>query len=123
MNYSEIAEFSKDFKKLSKRHGTLVGDFKIMKKNAIELYHLRNIDNQSVFPVPGFCSESIKIYKVKKFACKSLPGRGCKSGLRVIYAHHPDRAEVVFIEIYFKSNQENESRERIKEYFKNENKS
>ena len=119
MKYSEINEFTKDFKKLSKRFKTLADDLVVLKKNAIELYHLMKIDNQSVFPIPGFCSEEILVCKVKKFACRSLPGRGCRSGLRLIYAYHKEKGEAVFIELYFKSDQENENKERIREYLRN----
>jgi hypothetical protein len=118
MKYNQIDEFVKDFKKLSKRFKTLAEDFELLKKTVIELYHVLKIDNQSVFPIPGFCSEKILICKVKKFACRSLPGRGCRSGLRLIYVYNKEQNEVVFIELYFKSDQKNESRERIKEYFK-----
>jgi hypothetical protein len=121
MKYSETDEFAKDFKKLSKRLKTLAGDFETMKKNAIEFYHLKKIDNKSVFPIPGFCSEKILICKVKKFACRSLSGRGCRSGLRLIYAYQKEQEEVIFIELYFKSDQVNEDRDRIKEYLKNKN--
>jgi len=88
------------------------------KHNAIELCHIKNINNESVFPIPDFCNEVIKIYKLKKFACKSLKGRGVKSGIRVIYAYHITSSKIEFIEIYFKGEKENENRERIKEYLK-----
>lgn len=89
------------------------------KRNAIELYHLMKIDNQSVFPIPDYCTKEIQICKIKKFACKSLKGRGGQSGIRIIYAYHFSISPAVeFIEIYFKSDQRNENRERIKEYLK-----
>jgi len=55
----------------------------------------------------------LKFFKVKKFQCKSLKGRGAKSGVRVIYAYLPDEQKIVFLEIYFKTDQENEKKERI----------
>jgi hypothetical protein len=58
-----------------------------------------------------------EIYKVVKFACKSLKGRGVKSGLRVIYAYFPDQDKVEFIESYFKAEQENGDRTRIKRLY------
>lgn len=42
------------------------------------------------------------------------------SGIRVIYAYHIAASKVDFIEIYFKGEKENEDRERIKEYLKNQ---
>jgi hypothetical protein len=88
------------------------------KRNAIELYHIRRIDNQSVFPIEGLCTDEIKILKIKKFACKSLKGRGAKSGIRIIYAFHCQSCKVDFIEIYFKSEKRIENRDRIKDYLK-----
>jgi len=118
IEYFATPSFQKDLKRLLKKHRTLEDDLEIAKRDAIELYHLKRIDNESVFPIPKFCSETIKICKIKKFACKSLKGRGSKSGIRVIYAFHQQGYKVEFIEIYFKSEKENEDRNRIKEYIK-----
>ena len=112
--------FRKDLKRLLKKHRTLREDLKVVKCNAIELYHLKNIDNQSILPIQGFCSDKILICKIRKFACKALKGRGSKSGIRVIYAFHCQSYKVELIEIYFKGVKENEDRERIKKYLKND---
>jgi len=119
IKYNAIDLFQKDLKQLLKKYRTLEEDLETAKRNAIELYHLKRIDNQSVFPIQGFCTEEIQIYKIKKFACKALKGRGSKSGIRVIYAFHCQSCKVDFIELYFKGNKENEDYERIKEYLKN----
>jgi hypothetical protein len=119
IDYCETPEFQKDFKKLLKKFKTLEDDFELAKKAAIELYHIQKINNLSVFPMPGFYKEPIQIMKMKKFACKSLGGRGAKSGIRIIYAINSLSYKVDFIEIYFKGDQENEDRERIKAYLKN----
>jgi len=116
IEYFKTDFFKKDFKKLLKKFRSLESDIEVAKKNAIELYHIKKIDNQSVFPIPGFCSEEIIVCKLKKFACKALKGRGSKSGIRIIYAYFTKKSRVDFIEIYYKGNQENEDRERIKNY-------
>ena len=116
LEYYETDLFQKDFKKLAKKFRTLPDDFAVAKKNAIELLHLHQLDNQSIFAVEGECSSEIMIYKLKKFACKSLNGRGNKSGIRIIYAYHVPTHKVVFLELYFKADQANESRPRIREY-------
>jgi mRNA-degrading endonuclease RelE of RelBE toxin-antitoxin system len=118
IEYYIIKSFRKDLKKLLKKYRTLEEDLETAKRNAIELYHLKNINNRSVFPIEGFCSEEILICKIKKFACKALKGRGSRSGIRIIYAFHCQSYKVDFIEIYFKGDKENEDRERIKEYLK-----
>jgi len=90
----------------------------LAKTAAIELYHVKKINNLSVFSISDFCTEEIQIYKIKKFACKALKGRGSKSGIRIIYAFHCQCCKVDFIEMYFKGEKENEDRERIKNYLK-----
>src|SRR5579872_5678029 len=101
IKYDEIDFFKKDFKGLKKRFKTLDEDLKTAKKNAIELFHLQNIDNQSVVLIPGLSNEKFQIYKLRKFACKSLKGRGVQSGIRIIYAYALEHGMVMFIEIYF----------------------
>jgi len=118
IEYNETDLFQKDLKHLLKKFPTLKDDIEIAKKNAIELYHINKIDNQSVFPIQGFCTSKIKVYKLKKFACKALKGRGSKSGIRIIYAFHLETSKVVFIQLYFKGEQLNEDRERITKYIR-----
>mgnify|MGYP000910955415 FL=1 len=118
IEYNETNLFQKDLKHLLKKFPTLKDDIEIAKKNAIELYHINKIDNQSVFPIQGFCTSKIKVYKLKKFACKALKGRGSKSGIRIIYAFHLETSKVVFIQLYFKGEQLNEDKDRIKEYLR-----
>lgn len=118
IKYNEIVSFQKDFKHLLKKYQTLEEDLETAKRDAIELYYLKHVNNQSIFPIQGFCTETIQICKIKKFACKALKGRGSKSGIRIIYAFHCQSYKVEFIEIYFKGNKENEDRDRIKEYLK-----
>ncbi len=116
ISYEQTAEFQKDFKKLLKKYRSLEEDLELAKRAAIELFHLQKINNLSVFPIPGFCSEEILVCKIKKFACRALKGRGSKSGIRVIYTFHINTQHVDFLEIYFKGEKENEDRERIKNY-------
>ena len=118
IEYNETNLFQKDLKHLLKKFPTLKDDIEIAKRNAIELYHINKIDNQSVFPIQGFCTSKIKVYKLKKFACKALKGRGSKSGIRIIYAFHLETSKVVFIQLYFKGEQLNEDKDRIKEYLR-----
>ncbi len=118
IDYDCIDKFQKEFDKLNKKYRTLAQDLELAKKGAIELYHLQKIDNHSIFPIPGFCTSEILICKLRKFACRALKGSGSNSGIRIIYAYLPQQSKVVFIEIYYKGDKENEDRERIKEYLK-----
>jgi hypothetical protein len=110
--------FSRDLKHLSKKYPSLEDDLKTAEKNAIELRYEKDIDNASVFEILGFCTDQIRIAKVKKFACKSLKGTGVRSGIRVIFAYYPEESRVEYLEIYHKNEQENEDRDRINAYLK-----
>ncbi len=57
---------------------------------------------------------------LKKFTCKSLRGTGVKSGIRIIYAYYEEEDIIEFIEIFYKSDKENEDRDRIFRYYKKE---
>ena len=116
ITYKSTQEFEKDLKQLLKKLPTLREDIEIAKVFAIELFHLKNIDRRAIFPIPNFCTEELKICKLKKFACKALKGRGVKSGIRVVYAYYVQTSTVDLIEIYFKGETENEDKERIKQY-------
>jgi len=114
MNYDETKEFKRDFKKLLKKFSSLAEDLEVNKQYRIELFHCKEINSDSIFEIQGAGNTNgLKFFKVKKFQCKSLKGRGAKSGIRVIYAYLPDEQKIVFLEIYFKTDQENEKKERI----------
>ena len=119
MNYNETVEFTRDFKKLFKKFSSLVDDLAVVKQYDIELFHCQKIDRHGIFKIENIGNnENLQFFKIKKFACKALKGRGSKSGIRIIYAFHCASLKVEFIEIYFKGDKENEDRERIKEYLK-----
>lgn len=118
LDYLQTDSFVRDFKRLIKRYPSLEEDLEIAKRNAIELFHIHKVNNQSVFPITGICTSEVQICKVRKFACKSLKGKGVRSGIRIIYAFHLDSLKVCFIEIYYKGDQTNENRDKIQTYLK-----
>ena len=60
MIYEETESFKKDFKRLSKKFKTLDKDFELVKKATIELFHINNINNNSIFLCEGQQSELLK---------------------------------------------------------------
>ena len=112
-----LPEFEKDFKKLLKKFRTLEEDFETFIKTELNLYHKLGKDNKGIFPIPGLKIESPKIYKAKKFACRSLKGKGVQSGIRVIYAYYEQEDKVELVEVYYKGDKENEDRERILKHY------
>ena len=97
-----LPEFENDLKKLLKRFKTLEDDLNIFIEKQLNLYHKLKIDNKGIFQITGLPVESPKIYKAKKFACRSLKGKGVQSGIRVIYAYFAEADKIELIEIYYK---------------------
>jgi len=120
IKYFETSQFTKDLKKLLKRFKTLKDDLENLKRNQIELLHVYKIDNHGTFEIKGFSNPEFVIYKIKKFACMSLKGRGCDSGLRLIYAINKIENSVFLLEIYFKGDKENEDISRVTDFLKND---
>lgn len=114
---SSLPEFKKDIKRLMKRLKTLEDDLNIFIEKELNLYHKLKIDNKGIFQIPELKIVAPKIYKAKKFACRSLKGKGVQSGIRVIYAYFEEEDKIELIEIYCKGDKENEDRERILEYY------
>ena len=115
--FRQLPEFEKDLKKLAKRFRTLEDDLRIFKEKELRLYHELGIDNQGIFPIPALGGAPAKIFKAKKFACRTLKGKGAHSGIRLIYAFFEDSGTIDLIEIYYKGDKENEDRERVRKYF------
>ena len=113
----ELPEFKKDFKKLTKKFKTLPGDFEVFKSIQLKAFHKLKRDNKGNLRISNIGINYPLIYKVVKFACRALKGRGAKSGIRIIYAYYPDKDKIEFIEIYYKGEKENEDRERILRYY------
>ncbi len=113
IEFDELSEFKKDLKNLLKKYRTLKDDLEVVK--------LDLSDEPGESPPFSFRIENLGIksciIKVRKIACKALKGKGVNSGLRLIYAHFPDQQKIIFIELYHKSDKENEDKKRIKNNF------
>ena len=120
--FSEIndsAEFLKDLKRLSKKFPSLEEDLKTFKNTALKAFHQLGQENFGIFRIANLGFDNPKVYKAKKFACKSLKGKGAATGIRIIYAFYPEKNAILLIAIYFKADQENEDREKICSCVKN----
>jgi len=114
-----IKEFDKDFQKCVKKHKTLQEDLEIFLKAL--LAELPDTLSGTV-RISGLGKNvRIPIYKVKKFRCRELRGKGVDSGFRIIYAYEQDKDKITLIQIYHKNQIENEDKERIKRYFEIKN--
>ena len=115
-----LPEFEKDIHKLSRRFKTIEDDLRIFIEKELKLFHKLKIDNKGIFHIPGLQIENPKIFKAKKFACRSLKGKGIHSGIRLIYAYFEEENIIELIEIYYKGDKENEDKQRIFKYYKRE---
>jgi mRNA-degrading endonuclease RelE of RelBE toxin-antitoxin system len=121
MMFNEIRrlpEFVKDLKKLSKKYKTLEDDIKVFEDTALKMYHHLNVKHDGILPIANLGILYPTIYKVKKFACKALKGKGVQSGIRITYAYHSNENIIEHIEIYHKSDKDNEDKKRIIQYYK-----
>ena len=115
---SRLPEFERDTRRLLKRFKTIEDDLEIFIEKQLFLYHKLKVDNKGIFQITGLPVENPEVYKAKKFACKSLKGRGVQSGIRVIYAYDEEKDKIVLIEMYFKGDKANEDKQRIFEYLR-----
>ena len=115
---SRLPEFEKDMRRLLKRFKTVEDDLEIFIEKQLFLYHKLKVDNRGIFQITGLPVENPKVYKAKKFACKSLKGKGVQSGIRIIYAYQEEKDKIVLIEMYFKGDKANEDKQRIFEYLR-----
>lgn len=106
MNFNETDEFSKDFKRLSKKYKSLPDDLLEFKKIITEL----PLGSGKHFVVLH-SQEKVKIVKAR-FFCRYLRG----ASLRIIYAYRDTESIIDFIELYFKGEQENENRGLINNF-------
>lgn len=112
MKFLETDEYKKDLKRLTKRYKTLVEDIETLKK---VLAAEPNERPPVSYRVSGLGTDKI-IIKVKRIACRSLKSKGGNTGLRLIYVYEKELEEIIFLELYFKGDKENEDRERIKDF-------
>lgn len=109
MTFEQLKEFTSDYKFLLKKYRTLNEDLEVLRKV------LETVPDER--PPFSFRIEGLGlttcIIKVKKNACKSLKGKGVNSGLRLIYAWFSNEQKIIFVEIYHKSDKDNEDRNRI----------
>ena len=114
---SRRPEFDKDLKHLLKRYRSLEDDLTVFINTQLVLLHKQKIDNRGIVHINNLGIEEPKIFKAVKFACKSIHGRGAASGIRLTYAYFEEADHIEFIQIYFKADDENEDRERIKSLY------
>jgi mRNA-degrading endonuclease RelE of RelBE toxin-antitoxin system len=105
-NFNRTPEFAKEFKKLEKKFRSLESDIKSLEE--ILLAEATGVGKNFTILHD---KDGVQIVKVR-VACRSLKNRS----LRLIYAYQNKTLHFMYIEIYAKSNKENEDKERIQSY-------
>jgi hypothetical protein len=116
MNYEELPAFAGDLKKLLKRFRTLEEDLARWRANVLEIRRPEEWKNYGIVAIENHCETSFSSHKVRKFSCRSLKGKGVKSGLRIIFVHEAESQRITFIEIYYKGDLENENVGRLSNF-------
>jgi len=114
----KLTEFDKDFKKLRKRFRTLDEDLEVFIEKQLKLFHKLGVDNKGCVRISDLGISYPEIYKARKFACRSLKGKGAASGIRIIYGYYSNEDAIEFIEMYYKGDKANEDRQRILKKYK-----
>lgn len=115
---THLSEFKKDMKTLSKRFRSIEEDIHNLVTTRIMPFHKLGADNSGIFRLAQLGFQAPPVFKAKKIACQALKELGSKSGLRVIYTYIPEKDEVMFLEVYHKSDQISENRERMQSQLK-----
>jgi hypothetical protein len=114
-------EFERDLKALKKKYRSLDEDIQTLVRSGLHPFHHLGLDTGHIERMTDVqTSESMVMFKVVRMACRSLKGTGSRSGIRVAYGYEVARDRVVLVEIYFKGDKENEDRERIRAFLKEE---
>lgn len=103
-----LPECEKEMKRLVKKYRTLDDDLRNLKS----ILDARPTGIGKNFTVLH-AGKDVAIVKVR-MACRALHDRS----LRMIYAFHEREHSILFIELYYKGNKENEDRGRIEEYLR-----
>ncbi len=96
-----------------KRFQSLEKDLEIFQKVQLILFHKQGLDNGGIVRIEGLGQGILQIFKARKFACRSLKGKGVQSGIRVIYSYTVELDRIRYIEIYYKGDQEIETKARF----------
>ena len=106
MKFEELPKFQKDFKKLKKRYLSLTKDLHEFERVISEI----PLGNGKHFNMLAH-GDSLSIVKAR-FFCRYLKGKS----LRIIYAYFEAEDRIVFIQIYYKGDNESEDGERINQF-------
>jgi hypothetical protein len=112
--------FEADMKRLLKNFKTLEEDLETFIAVSVKLLSARECSPEAlgVFPISREGVGGKGFYIVKKYACRSLKGKGAQSGIRIVLRWQPAENKVVLVEMFNKNEKEVEDLERIRYFLK-----
>lgn len=108
MEFSEIDEFKKEFKRLKKKYISLEDDIGNLKEVLVQFPKGTGSRHWNKLKELQECF----MFKTRMM-CRSVRG----AAFRIIYFFDEKNNKIVFIEVYYKSEQINEDKKRVKEEF------
>ena len=121
--FNSSPQFKKEFNKLLKKCPSLEEDFELLKNamNADLNYNQQKFPKSKYFQIKGLGEKVIlPVFKIKKFRCKAIK-KGNRSGFRFTFVFHKEEALIYFVQIYYKSKNQKEDKNRIINLFKAKN--
>ena len=112
------SQFVNDLKRLKKRFRTLDEDLEEFIRTQLNLFHKCELDNGGIHRIEGTGYDYPPCFIAKKFACKSLPKTGVKSGIRVVYVYWEEDDHMQLIEIFFKTDKTGYNKKRLSDFLK-----
>ncbi|MDO5848837.1 MAG: hypothetical protein Q4P18_04835 [Methanobrevibacter sp.] len=120
-NFDGHDKFFKEKSKFVKRCPSMEKDFERFKIALTT--DIRNndyevpTDNNKYFKIQGLSKKVyLPVFVVKRFYCEKM-NRGANSGFRITFVYNKAEKSIYFVEMYFKSKDEIEDKERINGLF------
>jgi len=118
----EVREFAEDRQKLSSKFPTLEDDLERFKNVIMSQIKIMGLEPGQIHGAVRVdrlgANVTTPIFKFKHFRCAALRGKGCRSGIRVIYAYEKQGDKYTLVEIYYKEGDKQDlNRARILRHF------
>lgn len=110
MDFQYSSEFERECKKLPKKYRTLDTDLLVLQKAIAVAPRGDGTKHWS-----KLWEENNRCVMKVRMMCRAVKG----SSFRVVYIYDGNTVKIIFLEVYFKGNKENEDRERIRRYIDN----
>ncbi len=108
--------FEKELRRLGRKYKTIPEDLLTFINVSVRAVHLlgQKPEDMGHFPIQGLGIENHCCFIAKRFTCKSLKGKGSKSGIRVVYRFEKNTLDLLLIELFHKNDKKLPDLDRVK---------